>query len=121
MANEQNLKPFSAESVNEARESGARGGRKSGETRRRKKALRESIEEMMQKAVKDEKYRDYLLAIGVKKKAPSNQDAIVASMMLRALEGSERAFELLRDTMGEKPAEKVELNTIEINITEDED
>lgn len=121
MANEQNLRPFSAESVNEARESGARGGRKSGETRRRKKLLRETIEEMLSRAAVDGKYKQQLMDLGIAKKKPSNQDAMVGAMMLRALEGSERAFELLRDTMGEKPVDKVELNTIEINITEDED
>lgn len=117
----EDLIPFTQRTEDEVKAMNAKGGRKSGETRRRKKLLRETIEEMLSRAAVDGKYKQQLMDLGIAKKKPNNQDAIVGSMMLRALEGSERAFELLRDTLGEKPAEKVELNTIEINITEDED
>jgi hypothetical protein len=47
MANEQNLKKIL--STSEARELGSKGGKKSGESRRRKKLLRECLEILLEK------------------------------------------------------------------------
>ena len=44
MAGEENLIPMSERSKEEVRELAAKGGRKSGETRRRKKTMRENLE-----------------------------------------------------------------------------
>lgn len=49
MANEKNLIPFSQRSENEAREYGAKGGRKSGEVRRRKKSMKQIMELLLEK------------------------------------------------------------------------
>ena len=75
---------------------------------------------MLKLCAADPKYKEQMLAIGLDKKKSTNQEIITAAMVLRAAEGSERAYELIRDTLGEKPVDKVELNTIEINITDDE-
>ena len=45
MANEQNLIPFTSnQSREEAKKNGAKGGRKSGEVRRKRKAMKEQAE-----------------------------------------------------------------------------
>ena len=49
VANEKNLIPFSQRSENEAREYGAKGGRKSGEVRRRKKSMKQIMELLLEK------------------------------------------------------------------------
>lgn len=55
MANEQNLKPFTTRSSEEARELGRKGGIASGEARREKKSLREKAKLLMSLSIKDEK------------------------------------------------------------------
>lgn len=52
--NEQNLKPFSAESVDKARESGRKGGIASGVSKRKKKNTAELINAMLSAKVKNE-------------------------------------------------------------------
>lgn len=55
MANEQNLRPFTTRSSEEARELGRKGGIASGEARREKKSLREKAKLLMSLSIKDEK------------------------------------------------------------------
>ena len=82
-----NLKPFTKDN---AALIGARGGRKSGITKREKKTMREELE--------------YLLSLpddeldGV-----TQRTAVLISMIRQAKNGSVRASEFLRDTLGEKP------------------
>ena len=49
-----NIDNLSVSSTSEARERGAKGGVKSGEARRKKKALRESMEALLASVLKDE-------------------------------------------------------------------
>lgn len=51
MANEQNLKPFKSE--NEAREKGKKGGKKSAQVRREKKAVRALLDEALQMRISE--------------------------------------------------------------------
>ncbi len=94
MANEKNLKPI--KSTSEARKRGAVGGKKSGEVRRQKKLLRELLEEVLQKDTKTGN-----MAVD-----------ITNALVNEALTGNVKAYEVIRDTLGEKPKEKVgvELN-----------
>ena len=62
MANEQNLKPI--RSVNEARELGRKGGIKSGETRRRKAALRDTMNRLLTMQVEVDGLSDILRSVG---------------------------------------------------------
>ena len=90
MANDKNLIPPSA---SEARERGAKGGKASGEARREKK--------LFQKAV--------LAALEAKGESGNSVLVdMIAAQVKKAMKGDTRAFEVLRDTSGEKPADKVE-------------
>lgn len=85
MANEQNLKPIRTKS--EARERGKKGGKLSGKARREKRALKEHLL--------------LLLETG------DTAESICAALIEKALTGDVRAFETIRDTIGEKPVDKV--------------
>ena len=97
MANEQNLKPI--RSVSEAREKGKNGGKKSGETRRRKRTLREIMEAYGQVVHAEGMTEDERLVIAQYKKAIEKGDTLAAIF--------------IRDTKGEKPHNVVETPDIE--------
>lgn len=96
-----NLSPI--QSNEEARKKGSAGGKKSGEARRQKRLLKDTLEAMLE--VKD-------------KKGNTMQDAICIALFKRANCGDTKAFEIIRDTIGQKPVEKVE--TIEKPIINDD-
>ncbi|MBO4516718.1 hypothetical protein J5751_04810 [bacterium] len=87
----ENLRPLTHRTKEEQREIAIKGGKASGVARREKKRFKELLE--MALSMKDEKGEQY-------------DFKIVKSMIKKATSGSERAFELIRDTIGEKPIEK---------------
>ena len=96
MANEQNLKRLSSK---EARELGRKGGKASVEARRKRKTLREELLALLET-------EDY-------------QKKISLAMLHEATAGNTKAFEVIRDTIGEKPKDKVEIDQdkpFEVNI-----
>ncbi len=105
MANQQNLIPV--RSVNEARAMGAKGGKASGEARRKKKSLQAALQALMEHRTPDDISND----LGLKKSA-SNYEAIAVRMLYKALvDGDVRAAEFIRDTCGEKPVAQVKAET----------
>lgn len=110
MANEQNLTPFTSEqSREEAVKNGAKGGRASGESKRRKKTLREQMEMLLSLPVQDENTRDFIESLGIQPDEVNNALAITLSMYQEALKGNTKAFELIRDTIGEKPTDRLQI------------
>lgn len=87
MANTKNLKVPTSE---EARKNGKKGGIASGKARAERKALKEELL--------------LLLSEG------NTQKKISLSLIQQALDGNTKAFEVIRDTIGEKPIEKVDMN-----------
>lgn len=94
MAGKNNLNPV--RSTEEARERGKKGGIASGEARRKKKTIRETLEMMLSGKMPD---------------GATRQDAIVVALLEKALSGDVRAFEAIRDSIGEKPSEKMNIAT----------
>ena len=92
--------PFKA--GEEARENGRKGGLKSGEVRAARKTLREELLALLT--------RDITAKDGRQMKT---QTAITASMIKQALAGSTKAFEIIRDTIGEKPIDKVMISEVD--------
>ena len=100
MAN--NLKNTEAtqfQSGSEAVEAGQRGGIASGEARRRKRDIRLALEALLEKDISD-KHGNTM----------TTTDAIALKQIDKALKGDTRAFEVVRDTVGQKPTEKVDLS-----------
>lgn len=92
MANEKNLKPIRTKS--EAREKGKKGGIKSGKVRAQRKTLKDEL----------------LALLEVKVENKTIQEKISFSLIQEALSGNVKAFETIRDTIGEKPQDKVNIS-----------
>lgn len=113
MASEENLKPIQSES--EARKKGSKGGKASGKKRREKKAIRESFEAILSMPLKDgdktdvEDIQNYA---SMKGKNVTVQDAINIAVLQKAMKGDVRAAEYIRDTIGQRPVEKLEIGQI---------
>ena len=87
MANEKNLKPI--RSVSEAREKGKNGGIASGKARRKRKTLKEELIALLETG--------------------DNQVKLSVALLTSALDGNVKAFEVIRDTIGEKPKEEISI------------
>ena len=99
MANEQNLRPFTrAQSREAAKRNGSKGGKKTAENKKARKTFREGL-----LLVLNEKYKDK----DGNTSEETTQEAIIAGIVRRAMNGDAKAFELIRDTIGEKPVEKI--------------
>ena len=90
MANEQNLKPFNEMTEKEQREIARKGGKASGEARAARKTLKEELL--------------LLLANG------DTQERISLSVIQKALSGDLKAVEVIRDTIGEKQVDKIDVS-----------
>ena len=94
MANEQNLKPVS--SKKEARERGRNGGLASVEARRKRKTPKEEL----------------LLILS----EGETQQSVTLALIEKAMSGDTKAFEVIRDTIGEKPIDKVMIADVEPSV-----
>lgn len=95
MANEQNL--IRHRSPSEARENGRKGGIASGKSRRERKTLKELL----------------LLALEQHDGTATNAEKIAASMIRAAQNGDVKAATFVRDTIGEKPTDQLDVTTKE--------
>lgn len=100
MANEQNLKPSEYKFT---QEEAKKGGINSGKARRRKKEFRELFEKMLEET-----------GGNLNGQEATRKEMIVARAMKILLDADSsdakeflKAFEIVRDTIGEKPVEKV--------------
>lgn len=101
MANNENLKPFTSDqSREEAKKNGQKGGKKSGEARRAKKTMKAMLEYLLEKEITNRS--------GEK---ATTQEAITVSLINQALKGNVKAWEVIRDTIGEKPKQDINLST----------
>ena len=105
MANEQNLKPLS---TSKAREIGKKGGKASGKKRREQKTFRELFNSFLNQKTSNEKIKIQLEDAGIKDEDITNKTALMYSMVIQALKGDTKAFEIIRDTSGEQIVSKVE-------------
>lgn len=104
MPNEHNLIPQAhVLTVDEA----SKGGKASGQARRERKTMREALMLLLSEPLKgkDGQATD-----------KTTQDAIIAGLVKRAIAGDTRAFGMIRDTIGEKPAEVVNINAPDPSI-----
>ena len=91
MSNEKNLIPFTSnQSRDEAKKNGAKGGKKSGEVRRQRKAMKEQMEMLLSLPfnLKDNNGNDVaeaLSALGIEKDQIDNQMALIISLWKTAM------------------------------------
>lgn len=84
----------------EAREAGKKGGKNSGMKRKARKTLREDLLAVLSTLELPNKE-------GTKK--VQVQEALSTALIKAALNGNVRAYEIIRDTIGEKPVENVSI------------
>lgn len=97
--NENNLTPFSERSVSEAREAGSKGGKASGETRRRKRDMKQKMKALLElpAAAND---KEQLEALGVDPDDMDNEMVLVMAMFLGAAGGDVKAFDRVMQLLG---------------------
>lgn len=109
MANEQNLRKGSDLTADLARELGRKGGLASAESKRRRRLMRESLADLLRSPCPNAELREQLDALGL----PSDmQTAILFRQLQKAMSGAPGdtdAAKFVRDTVGERPAEQVQV------------
>lgn len=105
MANEQNLRPGEYKLTLEEQKKGAIA---SVEARRRKKTMREQLEMVLKLQLKNDKLKEQIHKLGIDNEEINNQMALTISMFQKALKGDTKAYEIIRDTIGEKPIEQIQ-------------
>lgn len=88
------------------RANGLKAGKASGESRRRRKTFRESLLAILSMEVDDPDMHDRLSELGLD---PTMQTAIDLAQVLKAGRGDTDAARFVRDTVGEKPSDQVEI------------
>lgn len=105
MANEQNLRPGEYKLTQEEQK---KGGIRSGEVRRQKRDIRRALEALLEKTYTDKGGKEL-----------SGAEVIAIKQMEKAMKGDTRAFEVVRDSAGQKPVEKVMLSEIDQEIIDE--
>lgn len=107
MANEQNLvRGDDAHKL--TAEEASKGGKRSAEVRRQKRDLRRALEMLLEKEFTD---KNGNVATGA--------EAITTKLFEKAMKGDVRAFETLRDTVGQKPVEKVMVAEVDQEVIDE--
>lgn len=108
MAGEENLVPNEMRTPEERRENATKAGIASGEARRRKRDIRRALEALLEKEYRDKAGNTI-----------SGAEAIAIKQMEKALKGDTRAFEVVRDSAGQKPVEKIMVAEVEQDIIDE--
>lgn len=102
--NPQNLIPTNKRSKEEAKKLGQKGGVNSGKTRRARKTLREELLLLLEKG--------------------DTQNKMSLALIEEALNGNKagsvtKAFETIRDTIGEKPVDKIMVAEVDQSVIDE--
>ena len=98
MANNENLIPFNRRSVDEAREFGRRGGKASGEARRKKADFRRTLNLLLTTEINSEEWTPLLNALGLES---TLETALNMAMIKEGLAGNVKAYEAVAKYSGQ--------------------
>ena len=96
MANTENLVSLADRTTEEQRAIASAGGKASGEARRKRKTLKEEL----------------LLILS----EGETKQTVTLALIEKAMSGDTKAFEVIRDTIGEKPIDKVMIADVEPSV-----
>ena len=118
MAREQSKAQIEARTRNaitkeDASEKGKIGAKKSLQTRRKKKKLKEALTALMELPV-SERNKQSMRALGIDDKDMNNQMLVAVAAFQKAIKGDVRAMEFIRDMTGQQPVTK--LDEAKINL-----
>lgn len=108
-----NLIPQSERTKAEQREIAKKGGIASGKSRREKKAMKDTLNDLLSMPLKSGKAADVETIknlAALKGKNITVQEAIMLAQIQKALKGDTKAAEYIRDTSGQKLKEAIELS-----------
>ena len=105
--NNENLKPQNTRTKSEQREIAKKGAIASVISRQQKKELKDALLTLLE------------MDIIVDGEKMSGSKAIALKLFQRAMQGNCRAFELIRDTIGQKPVEKIIVSEINPEVIEE--
>lgn len=98
----ENLIPMSERTSEEVRKIGAKGGKKSGEARRRKRTTKELLEMILSKQTDNSKMRKLLQELGYKQDEITNDLAMNFSMVNKVIsKGDSKAYNTIQNILGE--------------------
>lgn len=111
MSNIENLRPFKA--GKQARENGRKGGIASGQARREKRAMRDTASLILSMPLNSKALADVgaITLAETKGKNVTVEEAALLAIAKQAIEGDYKALEFLRDTAGEKPTDRLAVET----------
>ena len=113
MANEQNLVSLGDRTAEERKAIGSKGGKRSVEVRRERKTMRESLIALLSLPVGEGDMFDTEEAKSFRELEAKNltvQDVLNLAMLKKARGGDVSAYTSIRDTIGEKPSDKVDVS-----------
>ena len=117
LANEQNLVSLADRTTEEKREIAQKGGKASGEARRNKKLLRDCIDYLLEREDKTVQHEDGTPMSGAEQLA---YNLFVKALAETDTAKAAKAFEVLRDTAGQKPVDKVQMeNKVDVAASAD--
>lgn len=114
MAGEDNLIPVRSEE--EAREKGRKGGIASGEARRRKKTMREALEQLLYHGKVPETTKNMMRAEGINDEEMTHQMVITRSLIAKAESGDVQAYNAICQMIGEKPADNLNIGGVPTDL-----
>lgn len=117
--NEKNLIPFSERSESEARELGAKGGRASGASRRRRKTMEQCAKFILSLPANSKEDWETLIAAGVSLDNMNEEDidnmtVVNAAIIAAAKSGDVAAFKALRDVIRDDEHLKIEKERLKL-------
>lgn len=117
MANTQNLIKNEDLTPEQRRKNASKAGKASAKKRQQNKTFKEIINKFLDGQVTDDRLKEQMVEFGFADNEVSNKSCAVFALWKEAIKGNTKAFELMRDTIGEKPIEQIQnINPPVINI-----
>lgn len=102
MANKKNLIPNSERTPSELREMCSKGGKKSGQVRRERKAMREQMEMLLKLPPINAQAKQKIKELGIDEKEIDNQMLLMVTIFNKAMKGDIQAVNVVRELIGER-------------------
>ena len=102
MKGEENLIPFNQRTKDEQREIASAGGKASGESRRKRKTLAESMKDLLELPINDEREYNQVAKTGIPIEDIDNSQLIVLALFKQAKSGDVSAIKELKKMIGEE-------------------
>ena len=93
----------------ERRENARKAGKASGKARRQRKQLKDLFLSMLSTPIPQDELKGKITSMGLDNEEKNYNTLIGMTALTEALKGNLKAIELIRDTIGEKPKDSIQL------------